>query len=311
VKEEQATRAADASAEPRGRESPRETFAYWGYAGASRLARTLPRRAGEVLFRLAGRIAFRMLGSRRAVVADNQARVLGLEPNDPLVTLAAREAFDRYARYWLDSFRAPMMSDEEVLRRFVLEGREHLDEALASTGCLVALPHMGNWDVAGRWLDAKGYPVVSVAERLRPPRLFDLFLRHREALGMQIVALSPGSRVGRRLTSLLGERAVVALVADRDLTGRGIEVEMFGAPRRLPAGPAALAISAGTGLLVAGITSTDDGWRCVIEPPIDFAPTGDRRADVRELTRLMAAAFERRISAGPADWHLFQPGWDR
>jgi KDO2-lipid IV(A) lauroyltransferase len=166
---------------------------------------------------------------------------------------------------------------------------------------------MGNWDAAGRWLGALGYRIAAVAEVLRPPRLFDLFVRHREDLGMRIVPLAGGT--GRQLGALLGDNWIVALVADRDLSGRGVEVEMFGAPRRIPAGPALLALSSGAPLLPCALYTTGEGWRIEIGAPLVVAPTGDRRADAEALSRTLACHFERAVSARPADWHLFQPGW--
>src|SRR5207342_887337 len=104
---------------------------------------------------------------------------------------------------------------------------------------------------AGRAMQQRGLPVVSVAERLRPDELFRLFLEHREGLGMKIIGLDQDGHVGKALTTALSESRVVALVADRDLTGRGIEVEMFGGRRKLPAGPALLALSTGAPIVVA------------------------------------------------------------
>jgi KDO2-lipid IV(A) lauroyltransferase len=153
----------------------------------------------------------------------------------------------------------------------------------------------------------QGYRIASVAEVLKPPRLFDLFLRHREELGMRIVPLASGT--GRRLGELLAENWIVALVADRDLTGRGVEVEMFGARRRIPNGPALLAISTGAPLLPCVIYTTADGWRIEISPPLEAPGTGNRRADVAALANTIACHFERSIAAHSADWHLFQPGW--
>lgn len=290
-------------------ESIRERLTFRAYESVQRIANAVPRRVGLALFRVAARIAHRALPERRAIVANNQSRVLGRPVTDPLVDAATREAFVLYAEYWLETFRSPALSDEEVQRRFRVDGIEHIDRALElGAGGLVVLPHMGNWDVAGRWLNSLGYKVASVAEVVRPPRLFEMFVRHRESLGMTIVPLAPGG-VGQRLATMLADNATVALVADRDLNGRGVEVEMFGGTRRLPAGPALLSITSGAPILVTGITTTADGWRCVIEPPIDAKLSGDRRTDVRLLTQRIAEGFERRISARPPDWHLFQPGW--
>jgi KDO2-lipid IV(A) lauroyltransferase len=156
----------------------------------------------------------------------------------------------------------------------------------------------------------EGMPVVAVAERLRPERLFDLFLQTRRALGMEVVGLSAEGKVGQQLATALANARVVALVADRDLTGRGLDVEMFGAPRKLPAGPAMLSLSTGAPVIVADTSQTRNGWRCVFGAPLSIEPTGNRREDVTELTRRIAAEFERAIAAAPDDWHMFQPAWE-
>jgi KDO2-lipid IV(A) lauroyltransferase len=140
--------------------------------------------------------------------------------------------------------------------------------------------------------------------------VFELFLRHRRALGMGIVPLSSSENAAQTLLRLLGENEIITLVADRDLTGRGVEVEMFGAPRQLPAGPAYLSLVTGSPLSASVVFTTDDGWRCRIEPPLEVERTGDTRTDVTALTRLLAERFENFIASAPTDWHMFQPFWD-
>jgi KDO2-lipid IV(A) lauroyltransferase len=249
-----------------------------------------------------------MPGAVRTVAA-NQARVLGLPEDDPLVEASTREAFSLYARYWFDFFHLSELEPEDALDRFGGEGLENLDRALSvGRGAITVTLHMGNWDAAGHWLALRGYPVVAVAEALRPKRLQDLFIRERQALGMRIVPLS-GNHVGRTLAQELRGGAVVALVADRDLSGRGIEVEMFGKARRLPAGPAMLSLSTGAPLLLCPSFTTERGSTCRIQPAMEFHPSGDNKEDVRDLTRLIAKEFERVISGRPSDWHMFQPAW--
>jgi KDO2-lipid IV(A) lauroyltransferase len=293
------------------REPLRLRAAFWGYRTAEALAKALPYTLARWLFRLLGWVAYRSLDGVRDTVARNQARVLGVDPASEPVRAATREAFDLYARYWLDTFRVRVMSPEEVDRRATVTGLEHIDAALAAgRGCMAVVPHMGNWDAAGHWLATHGYPIASVAETVRPRRLFELFLRHRQELGLRIIGLASDRHVGQQLASLLASNWLVALVADRDLAGRGVEVEMFGATRRLPAGPALLSLTSGAPLIVCSLSTTANGWSVEIGPPLAFQPTGDTRADVSALTREMARAFERAIAAHPTDWHLFQPAWD-
>jgi lauroyl/myristoyl acyltransferase len=294
-----------------GPETRRETLGYWGYRSAEWLAMSLPERAGRRVFETIGRVAYRRLAGVRATVAANQARVLGAEPTDARVDHASREAFELYARFWFDAFRIRTMPVAEFNERVVMIGAENIDRALeGGKGCVCALPHMGNWDAAGHWFGANGYRISAVAEELRPPRLYDLFLRHREELGMRIVGLTREGHVGQQLKQLLSENWMVALVADRDLTGRGIEVEMFGATRRVPAGPALLSLSSGAPLVVCPVYTRDDGWEVRIEEPLEIERTGVMREDVAALSRLMAERFERAIAAKPTDWHMFQLAWE-
>jgi len=292
-------------------ETRRETLGYWGYRSAEWLAMSLPERTGRRVFETLGRVAHRRLHGVRATVAANQARVLGAEPSDARLDHATREAFELYARFWFDAFRIRTMPEKEFNERIVVIGVENIDRALeAGKGCVCALPHMGNWDAAGHWFGANGYRIAAVAEELRPPRLYELFLRHREELGMRIVGLTKEGHVGQQLKQLLSENWMVALVADRDLTGRGTEVEMFGATRRVPAGPALLSLSSGAPLVVCPVYTRGDGWEVRIEEPLEIERTGVIREDVAALSRLMAERFERAIAAKPTDWHMFQPAWD-
>ena len=104
---------------------------------------------------------------------------------------STREAFELYARYFVDSFHLPVLSDEEILSRVECDTAYRLREGLdGGHGGICALPHLGNWDAAGRWLLALGIPVLAVAEELKPRRLFDLFVEHRRVLGMDMVSLS-------------------------------------------------------------------------------------------------------------------------
>jgi lauroyl/myristoyl acyltransferase len=271
---------------------------------------SLPERIGLRVFDAVAHLAYHALPGVRATVAANQARVVGLEAGDDRVRAATVEAFELYARYWFDTFRLRVLPPDEVSRRTQMIEVEHIDRALeGGSGCICVLPHMGNWDVAGRHMAINGYRIASVAEELKPRRLSELFLAHREQLGMRIVPLSKGAHVGTQLAGLLKDNWVVALVADRDLNGRGIEAEMFGAPRRVPAGPALLSLSTGAPLLVCPTYTTPNGWIVRIGKPIEIERSGTIRTDVATLTRAMAAEFERAISARPPDWHMFQPAW--
>ncbi|HEX2031541.1 MAG TPA: phosphatidylinositol mannoside acyltransferase [Actinomycetota bacterium] len=292
-------------------ESARERIAYAVYASAQRAAIALPESVGRRLFALAGSAAFHVAPRTRRVVEANLATVLGTDPGAPILREATREAFLSYARYWYDAFHVRALSDAEFMGRVRAEGREHLERAMVEGhGAVVALPHLGNWDAAGKWVYLSGWKITAVAELLRPERLFELFVQHRQALGLGIVPLHDTTSVGQELARLLAENEVIALVADRNLKGTGVEVEMFGATRRMPAGPALLALLAGVPLLPCAVYDTEEGWVIVINPPLEIERTDHLRSDVTALTRRLAREFERAIAAAPTQWHMFQPAWE-
>lgn len=284
---------------------------FFAIRSAEWLGMRLPRRVGLFLANLYFHAYYARAEGQREIVAGNLSRVLGHPPSAPLVQRATRECFRLYARYWYETFALRTMPPDEVNGRFSVAGRENIDRALeGGRGIVLALPHMGNWDAAGHWLCLNGYRMTAVAEELKPRSVFELFLRHRRALGMGIVPLGAGARVAETLVRLLAENHVITLVADRDLSGRGVEVEMFGAPRLLPAGPALLALTTGAPLCACAVFTTAEGWHTVIDPPIEIERGGVMRQDVTALTRLIGASFERFIAAAPPDWHMFQPAWD-
>jgi lauroyl/myristoyl acyltransferase len=268
-----------------------------------------PPRLGRGLADLVLRYRYERMPRERATVAGNLSRVLGLPVEAELVRTATREAFALYGRYWYETFALRTMPWHEVDRRFRVTGVENIDQGLAAgRGVIVALPHMGNWDAAGHWLAGHGYPIVAVAEELRPAGVYELFYRHRRALGMRIVPLQRG--VGERLARLLTENHVVALLSDRNIGGRGVSVDFFGEPASLPAGPALLARTTGAALLPCVVYTEEEGWRCRVGEPMDVPSRGGGRDAVAAATGELAGWFERFISAAPADWHMFQAVWE-
>lgn len=280
-----------------------------GFRAAAWASRHVSYPVGRAATRWVGDVVYRLAPSARATVERNLARVLGESAPSARLDAAVREAFRSYCLYWFETFHLRAMPAEEVFERTRFVGLEHIDAALAGgRGALMALPHLGNWDAGGRYVTAKGYRMTAVAEELKPEAAFRLFYEHRRALGMGIVALG-SKRVGQELVELLAANHMICLVADRDLTGRGVDVEMFGASTQMPAGPAMLALTTGAPLLPSAVYHHPEGWEVVISPALSIERTDSFRDDVTALTRALASRFERSIAAAPTDWHMFQDYW--
>jgi phosphatidylinositol dimannoside acyltransferase len=224
---------------------------------------------------------------------------------------ASRDAFDYYARYWIESFRLPTLSRRTVAAGLRTDGYEHVVDCLAEgRGVILALPHLGGWEWAGRWIADQGHRITVVVERLDPPELFDWFVELRSKLGMNVVPLGPGAAAS--VAKALADNHIVCLLCDRDLQRSGPEVEFFGERTRLPGGPATLALRTGAALLPTAVYFTDrlDGHLGYVRPPMHVERSEGRlRADVERVTQDLAEELELLIRRAPAQWHLFQPNW--
>ena len=224
--------------------------------------------------------------------------------------LATQTAFDSYARYYVESFRLPSLSKATVERGFTTEGYQHIVDGLErGNGVILALPHLGGWEWAGRWMTDQGHRLTVVVEPLQPPELFEWFADLRKDLGMTVVPLGPG--VGGAVLKALRENQVVCLLCDRDLDHSGVEVEFFGERTTLPPGPATLSIRTGAPIIPTGVyfTSRYNGHHAVVRPPIPIHRLGGLRDDVARTTQLLARELEFLIRRAPEQWHLFQPNW--
>ncbi|SHF68219.1 phosphatidylinositol mannoside acyltransferase [Streptoalloteichus hindustanus] len=275
----------------------------WQVAGA------LPEGLAQRIFQGAGALAARVGGRGVRQLRRNLARVRPTATADAMDELVAA-AMRSYGRYWCEVFRLPSEDRsrlcEAVAARVV--GREHLDVALArGAGAVLALPHMGNWDVAGVWLAARLGGFTTVVERLRPEAVYQRFVDHRRSWGFEVVPLTGGESAAVLAARRLRENRVVCLLADRDLAGDGVEVSFFGEPAHLPAGPARLAAATGAALIATAVSFTDDGgWTVTFSPPVPVCG----RQDVVPATQALADTFSAAIAQRPQDWHMLQPVWD-
>ncbi len=281
-----------------------------GFRLAAALSRGLPGFAAQGLAPALGFGASFANPERRAMIERHLRRA------DPTMggarlRRAVQLAFDSYTRYWLESFRLPHLTRRTVARGISTDGYEHVVAGLeGGTGVILALPHLGGWEWAGRWLADQGHRVTAVVEMIDPPELFDWFRKLRRDLGMNIVAL--GDHAGREVLAALHRNEVVCLLSDRDIQRRGVEVEFFRETTTLPAGPATLALRTGAPVLPTAVYFTDrtDGHFGVVRPPLDAERTDGRlRDDVQRVTQSLAVELEHLIRRAPYQWHLFQPNW--
>ena len=284
-----------------------ETFVYWGYNLAWKIIRWIPE--GKA-YSLADRFAdfvYARNGKGVNRLRTNYQRVRP-ELDKAQLEFLVNAGMRSYLRYWCDTFRFPAWSKERLLSTTVCENENFLRDPIADKrGCIVALPHAGNWDHAGAYFCATGIPLTTVAEHLKPEKLFRKFLEYRTAIGMEVLDLD--SRSIAVLSQRLRSGKLVALVADRDLSKNGIPVNFFGTGGQMPAGPALLAIQTGADLITAFVKYEEVGIRIIFGEAIAVPETGSVQEKVAVMTQAIADRFAEQLAVHTVDWHMLQRIW--
>jgi KDO2-lipid IV(A) lauroyltransferase len=275
----------------------------YGYLGGWKVVRLLPEHTAQVIFRRVADEIFRRDGRGVRRLRGNLRRVRpDLGPAD--IEALTREGLRSYLRYWCEAFRLPTWSVDDVVRRTRTVDEHHVRDAYAQgRGVVAPLPHMGNWDWAGAWACATGMPLCTVAERLRPERLYDEFVAYRNTLGMEILPLTGGDATLPRLEAWVRDGGLVCLLADRDLTRTGVEVQLCEAPARMPRGPAMLARRTGAPLVPVTLHYAGPDLTLTFHRPVPHAEGDD---GLVQMTQGVADAFSSALRDHPQDWHMLQ-----
>lgn len=281
----------------------------WARAG-EQLARSLPQ---SVAIPISRKLAagYKRFSRQRMLMIRKHLQMVCPDASESDIDQMVDRAVDLYAQYWFETFRTPDRPRDQIADSVRIEGEEHLAEAFGGgRGVIIAMPHLGNWDVAGAYC-AKHYrtPLV-VAELLKPRAAYEYWVKTREKLGMEVVPLDGTSASARALIRALRDDRPVALVADRDMTADGVEVEFFGEKTTIPAGPGILAARTGAPVLPVGVFIEGPGKYCAeVRPPLWTERSLPRSEQPAQLSQALVGEFEALIRREPEQWHLFTPNW--
>lgn len=275
------------------------------YSAGAQLMRVVPARLRYAAAVPGGTAWFWLSPAQRKAALVNYATATGRDHGDPEVTRVARRAFQNYGRMLIDFLLLGSLTAEELLARFTVQGVENLDAAIArGRGVILALPHMGSWDVAAAYASARGYAVSAVAERF-PGSLNDAVVASRGRFGMEIIPM--GRAAIRGISAALQANRIVALLCDLE-QGPGVSVRFFGRSAVVPAGPAAIALKTGAALLPAYVYSTGPGrYVGVVEEWLPRSEDESRES----LAQKVIDRFELFIREHPDQWYAFRPMFTR
>ncbi len=280
------------------RAAARDRALRWAFRLGWRTAHRFPRPLVSVGIAVSARLAVRFPGRHVEMLRHNLARTTGEPVDDDL----ARAAVRSHLRNVYEMLALPGWSPAEVLARIETVNEAQMRAAYASTGAVVALPHSGNWDLAGAYAELTEMPVTTVAEELPGPE-FAAFVAFRERLGLQVLSHRDPGVVGKLIDAVRAGR-LVCLLGDRDLAGRGVPVRWAGHQVTMPAGPAVVARRTGAALVPIVCQFTPRGMRIVFGDPVPHRPGRD---GLTAMVQDVADFFVRTIAAQPEDWHMMQP----
>ena len=292
-----------ATAPPSERSKPQLLAA--GYSASARLLRAAPAGWRHAAASPGGAAWFVLSGAQRKAALDNYAAALGVDRSDPEVARVARRAFQNYGRMLMDFILLGSLTPQELVARITIDGRDHLDEALSrGRGAIMAVPHMGSWDMAGSYAGAVGYRIAAVADRF-PGSLNDAVVKTRQRFGLNVITL--GRSAVRSIMDALASNSIVALLCDLE-QGPGVPVKFFGRTAIVPGGPAAIAIKTGAPLMPACQYATSPGrYHIHLDAPLAMS-AGDTKEGVMQRVIDRFGDF---IKERPDQWYAFRPMFSR
>jgi Kdo2-lipid IVA lauroyltransferase/acyltransferase len=260
-------------------------------------------RAGWIGDRIA-RLGFSPIGIRRGVV---ERQLTAAFPEKPRVEIEqiARDAYGHLGRTSIETAILPSRRADRILDLFEeVNGWPLVEERLArGKGLILVTGHLGNWELGGAYLAARGLPIDAVARHMANP-LFDRYLTTtRERIGMTV--MHDESAVRRVPRALRAGRAVAFLVDQGAVGLASTWVPFFGRYAKTPRGPAVFALRLGAPVVFGVALRRPSGRYALTFEPIDTIGTGDREADVDRIVAEYTATLERWIRQAPEQylWH--------
>ena len=280
---------------------------YLFYLFAWKFIGILPEKIAYALASFVADYAFKKNGKGVKRLRSNYKRVKP-EISDKELNHLTKLGMRSYLRYWFDTFRLNKWSKNRIIETtYVIRENLLRDPIALKKGCIVALPHAGNWDHAAAYFCSTGITLTAVVEKLKPEAIFKKFLDYRSSIGIE--PISHKEKTIPILLERLRSGKLVALVADRDMSRSGVEVDFLGGVAKMPSGPAILAIESGAPLLTAYIRYLDKGIEITFDETIKLPVSGTKEEQIRIVTQSIANNFAKRIKDSPVDWHMLQRIW--
>lgn len=255
---------------------------------------------------LIGNIGWRLLPRRRRLMMITNIK-LGLSAGAEEAVAIAKACTTRFGRMMVEVFFQGKFNRNSVNQRVTFRGREHLDAALAEgKGVILATAHTGNWEMLATVLALNGYPLAAIAQKQHNNHMDRFINEQRQAPGTEIVYRSEV----RDIVRLLDRGKIIGLLMDQDAHHKGVFVPFLGRPASTPQGPAAIARLRGAPIVPAFISEVSPGQHeVIIHPVMRVEKTGDRDADIFDMTARLTQIIENHVRQHPTEWFWLHDRW--
>jgi lauroyl/myristoyl acyltransferase len=268
------------------------------------LVASLPLQLGYAIAGVLTEVHFRCFPARRHHALANLAVAMPTATRRERLQVVRRMMYS-YNCMLFEFFRLPHLTRRELLESVEVEGREHLEQAVArGRGVILASTHLGNWELGAVMVAHWGYTLHAVAGVQLNRWLAPAIRETKTELAIHTVSPEDGYR---RLLRALEHNDLVALMVDGDVYSHGQRVEFFGRETTFPSGPGVLAQRTGA-LILCGYSDriAPGKFRIVLEPAIDPA----KFASVQAINAEVARTVERHIHDHLDQWCIFRPMWE-
>ncbi|MFH0939276.1 MAG: lysophospholipid acyltransferase family protein [Planctomycetota bacterium] len=282
---------------------------YSMYKAIIGLASVLPR---ECQYQIAYRVAdlnYLLDYQARRIVKDNVRIILGSDAPEANVRRESRWVFRSFGMYLCEFFGHRQFGPRFIDQHVVVRGREHLDAALAQgRGALFCSGHYSNWELGATVVAHLNYPIVAIVQMHGEPKINELFVKQREASGIQVVHSRHGATAAIKA---LRQNRTVAILGDRTTGGPVVQVQLCGRRTYLPQGPWRIALVSGAALLPTFVCRRFNyNYTLEIGAPIPVPQTGSRHERLTAMAQAWANCFETRLRADPSQWATFFRFWN-
>jgi KDO2-lipid IV(A) lauroyltransferase len=277
------------------------------------LFRWIPLKGVVFLSKILGMLTFYLYKKYRERVLGNLSLAFGNEKDAKEIRGLAREIFYHFCLTPLETIYlgANGIPFDRFLLKIKIEGREHLDAALARGKGVIALgAHLGSFTLLGSRLAVEGYPFNLIVNVGRYPRVWGRLADYQKVVGQQTIPLKPVSASIKKSLNCLHRNEILYIVADEQQRRGGLPVPFFGQIAYTPPGAAIFSLKTGAPILPMFVLREHEVNRTlVIKSPLQFERSEDEQEDIERLTRQFTKVIEETVRQYPSQWAWLNRRW--